>query len=50
MGNVQKCGSRGKSTKGWKRSSGIYCCQVLEENNQFKRFQRKEQYGIGSIV
>ena len=45
-GKCVKCGSCGKSTKGRKRSSGIYCCQVLEENNQFKSFQTKEQYRI----
>ena len=41
-----KCGSCGKSTKRWKRSSGIYCCQVLEQNNEFESFQTKEQYRI----
>ena len=33
-------------TKGLKRSSGIYCCQILEENNQFKSFQTGEQHRI----
>ena len=45
-GKCAKCGSCGKSTKGRMRSSGIYCCQVLEENNQFKSFKTKEQYRI----
>ena len=45
-GKCVKCRSCGKSTKGRKRSSGIYCCQVLEENNQFKSFQTKERYRI----
>ena len=45
-GKCAKCGSCGKSTKARKRSSGFYCCQVLEENNQFKSFQTKEQYRI----
>ena len=45
-GKCVKCGSYGKSTKGRKRSAGIYCCQVLEENSQFKSFQTNEQYRI----
>ena len=45
-GECVKCGSCGKSIKGRKRSSGIYGCQVLEENNQFKSFQTGEQYRI----
>ena len=45
-GKCVKCGSCGKSTKGRERSSGFYCCQVLEENNQFDSFQTKEQYRI----
>ena len=45
-GKCAKCETCGKSTKGRRRNSGIYCCHVLKENNQFKSFQTKEQYRI----
>ena len=41
-----KCGGSGKSVRGRKRCSGIYTCQVLEENTEFKSTQTGERYKI----
>ena len=46
QGKCVKCGGCGKSVKGRKRSSGIYTCQVLEENTKFKSTQTGEKYKI----
>ena len=44
IGKCQKCGEYGKSTRGRKQASGIYCCQVLEESNQFLRRTTGKKY------
>ena len=49
IGKCQKCGECGKSIRGRKRASGIYCCQVLEENDQFLSRTTGERYKIRYI-
>ena len=39
-------GGDGKSVKGRKRCSGIYTCQVLEENMEIKSTQTRERSKI----
>ena len=46
IGKCQKCGECGKSIRGRKRASGIYCCQVLEESDQFLSRTTGEKYRI----
>ena len=46
IGKCQKCGECGKSIRGRKRASGIYCCQVLEESDQFLSRTTGEKYKI----
>ena len=46
IGKCRKCGECGKSIRGRKRASGIYCCQVLEENDQFLSRTTGERYKI----
>ena len=46
IGKCQKCGECGKSIRGRKRASGIYCCQVLEESDQFLSRMTGEKYKI----
>ena len=46
IGKCQKCGEYGKSIRGRKRASGIYCCQVLEESDQFLSRTTGETYKI----
>ena len=41
-----KCGVCGKSVRGRKQRPGIYTCQVLEENTEFKSTQTGERYKI----
>ena len=41
-----KCRGYGKAVKGRKRRSGIYACQVLEENTEFKSAQTGERYKV----
>ena len=36
----------GNQLKGGREAQEFICCQVLEENNQFKSFRTKEQYRI----
>ena len=49
-GKCVKCGSCGKSTKGRKRSSGIYCCQVLEEIINSKVFRQRKSIELGRTL
>ena len=46
MGNVENVGAVGNQLKGRREAQEFFCCQVLEENNQFKSFQTKEQSRI----
>ena len=46
IGKCEKCGECGKSIRGRKRASGIYCCQVLEESDQFLSRTTGEKYKI----
>ena len=39
-----RCGKYRKSTRGRKRASGIYCCQLLEESDQFLSRKTGEKY------
>ena len=46
QGKCVKCGGCDKSVRGRKQCSGIYTCQVLEENKEFKSTQTRERYKI----
>ena len=46
QGKCEKCGECGKAIRGRKRCSGIYTCQVLEENTVFRSTQTGDRFKI----
>ena len=46
QGKCEKCGECGKAIRGRKRHSGIYTCQVLEENTVFRSTQTGKRFKI----
>ena len=46
QGKCEKCGECVRAIRGRKRRSGIYTCQVLEENTEFRSAQTGERFKI----
>ena len=46
QGKCEKCGECGRAIRGRKRHSGVYTCQVLEENTEFRSAQTGERFKI----